>query len=245
MVNTVPQELVDRIRRPAPEGCSVVPRSLPVTSHGDPGTARVATMTVNPSKLELTTPKGTWLEPEYRRVESLRSLGVDTASALTEDQVAAVVERCHGYFTANPHRPGFAALEQLLASIGAGSFYDGTACHLHLVQWVTNPVWSGLTPVVRTQLIEADAAFLRWQLRTAHVERVLVNGSNALEWLVRAGIVAEFETEQVDYHNAKGKAKTMTLSHAEVDGLRWSGWDIPAEDTLSPEGRARRAEWLG
>lgn len=244
MVNTVPQELADRIRRPIPEGCSVVPRSLPIVAQGDPTTARVATLTVNPSKLEFTTPKGTWLEPEYRRVESLRSLGAEDAAGLTDEQVAAVVERCYGYFAANPHRPGFAALEQLLSSIGAGSYYDGTVCHLHLVQWATNPVWSGLTPAVRAQLVEADAEFLRWQLRTAAVDRVLVNGANALEWLVKAGVVAEFDVEEVEYRNAKGRSKTMVLSHAEVDGRRWQGWATPVEDALSPDGQAGRVDWL-
>jgi len=243
-VNTVPQELAERIRRPIPPGCSVVPRSLPIVAQGNPNSARVATLTVNPSKLEFTTPKGTWLEPQYRRVESLRSLEVEAATELTDEQVAAVVDRCYGYFAANPHRPGFAALQELLASIGAGSYDDGTACHLHLVQWATNPVWSGLTPAVRTQLVDADVDFLRWQLRTASVERVLVNGANALEWLVRTGVVAGFHVEEVGYRNAKGRAKTMALSRAEVDGVRWQGWASPVEDTLSPEGRARRVDWL-
>lgn len=241
---TVPQELADRIRRPIPQDCAVVPRSLPIVAQGNPHMARVATVTVNPSKLEFTTPKGTWLEPEYRRVESLRALDVEEAPVLTDEQVAAVVQRSFGYFAANPNRPAFAALQELLTGSGAGSYYDDTACHLHLVQWATNPGWSGLTPAVRAQLIDADAEFLRWQLRTAAVQRVLVNGANALEWVVRAGLVPAFDVEQVDYRNAKGRPKTMALSAADVDGLRWQGWGIPAEDALSTEGRSKRLEWL-
>ncbi|WP_127784349.1 hypothetical protein [Rhodococcus sp. X156] len=222
----------------------MIPRSLPIVAQGDPSVAAVATLTVNPSKLELTTPTGTWLAGEYRRVESLRSLDVTDAATLTDEQVAAVVARCYGYFQANPHRPAFAALEELLGAVGAGSYYDGTACHLHLVQWATNPVWHGLPPAVREQLVAADADFLRWQLRSSGVRRVLVNGGNALEWLVRAGLVAAFETEEVEYRNAKGNLRTMTLSSAEVDGVRWQGWPTPVEDTLSPDGQAARSEWL-
>ncbi len=243
-MHTVPQELTDRIRRPIPPDCSVVPRSLPVVAQGNPYIARVATLTVNPSKLEFTTPKGTWLEPAYRRVNSLRALEAEAAAGLTDEQVAATIDRSYRYFRVNPHRPRFAALQELLTGIGAGSYDDDTACHLHLVQWATNPAWSGLTPAVRTQLIAADADFLRWQLGTAAVQRVLVNGSAAVEWVVRAGLVAAFDVEEVDYRNAKGRPKTMALSHAEVNGVRWQGWGTPVEDALSTQGRAGRVEWL-
>ncbi|MEO9220765.1 MAG: hypothetical protein ABI251_03125, partial [Mycobacteriaceae bacterium] len=194
-MHTVPGELADRIRRPIPPDCSVVPGSLPVVAQGDPITARVATLSVNPSKLELTTPKGAWLVPQYRRVESLRSLQVEEAATLTDEQVDATVGRCHDYFIHNPNRPAFAALEQLLTAVGVGSYYDGTACHLHLVQWATNPIWSGLTPAVREQLVAADTEFLRWQLSAAAVQRVLVNGANTWDWLVRAGVIGDFDVE--------------------------------------------------
>ncbi len=243
-MHTVPQELAERIRRPIPPDCSVVPGSLPVVAQGDPTTARVATLTVNPSKLEFTTPKGTWLPPQYRRVESLRSLGVEDAAVLTDEKVSAVAHRCHGYFTGNPNRPAFAALEQLLTAVGLGSYYDGTACHLHLVQWATNPVWSGLTPAVRAQLVVTDAEFLRWQLRAAAVQRVLVNGANTWDWLVRAGMIGGFDVEALEYHNTKGRVKTMAVCRAESDGVRWQGWAVPVEDALSTEGRHSRVEWL-
>ncbi|MEO9220691.1 MAG: hypothetical protein ABI251_02740 [Mycobacteriaceae bacterium] len=243
-MHPVPPELADRIRRPIPPDCSVVLGSLPVVAQGDPTTARVATLTVNPSKLELTTPKGTWLAPQYRRVESLRSLEAEDAATLTDEQVSAAIDRCYGYFTSNPNRPAFAALEQLLTAVGAGSYYDGSACHLHLVQWATNPIWSGLTPAVREQLVAADTEFLRWQLRAAAVQRVLVNGANTWDWLVRAGVIGDFDVEALEYHNTKGRVKTMVVSHAESDGLAWLGWAVPVEDALSAEGRTRRVEWL-
>ena len=243
-MHTLPQELADRIRRPLPPDCSVVPGSLPVVAQGDPNTARVATLTVNPSKLEFTTPKGIWLPPQYRRVESLRSLDVEDAGALTDEQVDAVVGRCYGYFKANPNRPAFAALNDLLTAVGAGSYYDGTACHLHLAQWATNPVWSGLASAVREQLVAADVEFLRWQLRAAAVQRVLVNGANAWDWLVRAGVIGEYDVDQLEYHNSKGRVKTMAVSHAESGGVQWQGWEIPVGDALSAEGRVGRVDWL-
>lgn len=241
---SVPVEIAERLLRPAPTGCSVVPGSLPVVSFGDPTRARVVTLSTNPSKLELTTPKGVWLEPEHRRVDSLRSLQVATAAELTDTQLAEVLQRSHDYFRLNPHRPAFAALEQLLGAVGAGSYYAGTAAHLDLVQWATNPVWSGLTPAVRAELVEADAGFLLWQLRRSGVQVVLVDGAHVAQWVERAGIVSELVVDEVGYRNSRGNDRAMRLVRAVTDGPLVLGLEVPAGDTLSPDGLARREEWL-
>ena len=49
---TAPGYVEDRIRRPAPERCFVVPASTPVVAFGNPGVARVATLGLNPSRIE-------------------------------------------------------------------------------------------------------------------------------------------------------------------------------------------------
>jgi hypothetical protein len=56
-----------------------------------------------------------------------------------------VVADCAAYFQRNPYRRWFDPLDELLrAGVGA-SFYDGTACHLDLVQWATDPVWGQMS----------------------------------------------------------------------------------------------------
>lgn len=243
----VPVELAERLRRPAPTGCSVVPASLAFVSFGDPTMARVLTLSTNPGKLELTTPRGVWLPTQHRRVESLRSLDVQSPAELTDAQLATVLQRAHGYFTgadANPHRPRFAALTEVLGAIGAGSYHDGSAAHLDVVQWATNPVWSGLTPAVREQLADADAGFLRWQLRRSGAAVVLVDGAHVAPWLERAGIVRRFTADEVTYRNSRGNDRTMRLARAEAGGHLVLALEVPAGDALSPDGTARRAQWL-
>ena len=54
-------EVEARVRRVIPEGAGVLPGSLPVVSFGDPGSAMVATVSLNPSSREFLTKAGEWL----------------------------------------------------------------------------------------------------------------------------------------------------------------------------------------
>ncbi len=73
----VPTYIAARVRRPIPEGCSVIPGSTPVVSLGKAATARVATLGLNPSKREFASEKGVWLVGDQRRLATYDSLGVD------------------------------------------------------------------------------------------------------------------------------------------------------------------------
>ena len=74
-MSDVPAEVARRIRRPAPEGHSVVEGSLPVVSFGDYRTAEVATLALSPSSLEFLDGQGRYLLGGQRRLASLVSLG--------------------------------------------------------------------------------------------------------------------------------------------------------------------------
>jgi hypothetical protein len=68
---TMPDYIVERIRRPPPEGCEVVPGSTPVIAFGDVRTARVATLGLNPSKSEFLNKHGQELTGAHRRLATL------------------------------------------------------------------------------------------------------------------------------------------------------------------------------
>jgi hypothetical protein len=57
------------------------------------------------------------------------------------------------------------------------SYYDGTACHLDLSQWATDPTWNRLTDVARARLVASDAPFLDDQLRDEGIAWLLLNGA--------------------------------------------------------------------
>jgi hypothetical protein len=178
----VPRFVEERIRRPAPSGSSVVPGSTPVIAFGDPTVARVATLGLNPSRLEFLSRSGVLLHAD-RRLETLRSLGVTSLQHATPDAVERVWDGCRGYFRRNPYRRWFDQLEAVLRRLGA-SYYAGSACHLHLVQWATDPTWAKLDRRTRLVLLAPDVSFLRRQLTAAPIHVLLINGS---------GVIGEFE----------------------------------------------------
>lgn len=72
------QLLIDRIRRPRPDGLAIVQGSLPVTSFGDPRSARVASVGINPSVSEFCSGKKgkPLLEPGKKRFVDREILGL-------------------------------------------------------------------------------------------------------------------------------------------------------------------------
>lgn len=184
MKSTLADYIVARLRR-SPPAAHVVPGSTPVLWFGDALNAAVATLGLNPSRQEFLDPNGRELSGTDRRFETLASLGVPSLELATDAALHRVVNACSGYFGANPYRRWFDQLEPMLRSVGA-SYYDGTACHLDLVQWATDPVWSRIPDRgVRERLLAEDAAFLHHQLRTGAFRLLLINGNGVIRHFER------------------------------------------------------------
>jgi hypothetical protein len=161
----IPEYIRRRISRPKPADACVVPESTPVVSFGDASKAHVATLGLNPSRREF--------EPTARLAKN---------GSITEK----VLEGCNTYFLHEPYIEWFCRLCPSLNAFRA-SYYRGSACHLDLVQWTTDPTWKGLPPQVRKRLIEEDAPFLERQLRSnENIGLLLVNGSGAWSQLCRS-----------------------------------------------------------
>jgi hypothetical protein len=181
----MPAYIAERIRRQPPEGCGVVPGSTPVIAFGDVRTARVATLGLNPSKSEFLNRHGHELTRAHRRLATLASLGIDSLEHAPDAVVAEVLAGCTGYFQRNPYRRWFDQLQRILNSLGV-SYYDGSAAHLDLVQWATNPVWRHLSPPTRVRLLRDDAVFLRQQLENEQIAVLLLNGRSVIAQLQHA-----------------------------------------------------------
>lgn len=172
--NIVSTYAAARIRRTVPAGASVVPGSTPVVAFGNVGTAWVATLGLNPSKIEFLDAAGKLLEGEDQRLETLKSLGVTDLSSAPDAAVNQVLAGCNAYFAHRPYS-WFDKLERVLGHVGA-SYHDGSACHLDLVQWATDPVWRNLNHEIRDALLDADIPFLQQQLSHECIQVLLLNG---------------------------------------------------------------------
>lgn len=188
-----------RIRRPVPPYACVVPGSTPVVAFGEFRRAAVATLGLNPSRIEFVDHDGREFTGAARRLATVASLGVRQLSSASLAAVAQVLSDCEGYFRRRPYMRWFGQLVSILTACGA-SYHDGTACHLDLVQWATDPTWAKLEPAsLRRQLITADAAFLMEELRNERIRLLLVNGN---------GVWSELSCQDVQ-------------EHAPIAGLGW------------------------
>jgi hypothetical protein len=182
-VALLPDYIERRIRRPAPSDSMVIPGSTPVLSFGDARSAAVATLGLNPSRVEFLDENGDELVGKFRRLSTHSSLGTSDLLSAPRKTLARVLDDCNTYFQRNPYRRWFDQLTPVLAVCQA-SYYDGTACHLDLVQWATNPTWGKLRPVsARRAMLSDDAQFLAEQLRNENLRLLIVNGMTAIRQL--------------------------------------------------------------
>lgn len=186
-MTSVPDYIAERIRHAVPSGCAVISGSTPVVSFGNAEAAWVATLGLNPSLREFADTKGKWLTGKRRRLATADSLGIANLTVASDEQVQQVVTDCYSYFQRNPYE-WFADLENLMQTAVGSSFYDGSAAHLDLVQWATNPTWAGLSPATRAQVISEDREFLRQQLQSEHIRLVLLNGRTVINQVIAMGI---------------------------------------------------------
>jgi hypothetical protein len=216
----IPDYIEQRIRRPPPIGCGVVPGSSPVVSFGNSLTATAATLGLNPSRREFLDERGNELGGDSRRLATHTSLGVLDLSLAPSEAVAAVLADCNNYFHGNPYRGWFDHFTPILEKCGA-SFYDGTACHLDLVQWATDPTWARLQPAsARRRLLEEDSDFLAEQLRREHLRLLLVNGRGVIRHL--RPMLDEFRWNEPIVGLATGDTQVGIGRIAHVRVLAWS-----------------------
>ena len=231
--------VAERIRRPPPRDSSVVAGSTPVIAFGDPNTSRVATLGLNPSRAEFLSPAGRLLDGD-RRFETLTSLGIENLADATDQQVARVWEGCRIYFQKNPYRRWFDQLERILTGVRA-SYYSGSACHLDLVQWATDPVWRRLNAQAIARLMSDDVAFLRRQLMTSPIELVLLNGRRVLdEFQLALNIRLEVQAGLLMVGTTGTGVYTATLP----SGARVIGWSVNLQSSygITKELRMRLTE---
>ena len=157
-------------------------------------TAKVATLGLNPSRAEFLNRNGAELRDFDRRLATHSSLGVSDLTNAPQSLISRVLTDCESYFQRNPYRNWFDQLKPILTQCGV-SYYDGTACHLDLVQWATDPTWRNLGQKVQTTLLSSDVPFLIEQLEEENIQLLLLNGATVIDQLQRH---SDTNLDQVD-----------------------------------------------
>lgn len=215
--------LHERLRQPA--SSSTVQGCLPALFFGELLLAKVATVSLNPSRQEYTARNGEELVGLERRFETLQSLHAGSRAELTPQQCNRVISTMRGYF--DPERPAYSWFNSMARVVEGMSFHywKREVVHLDLVQEATNPTWSALLnerPEEGRALLKNDAPFLRWQLETFPLRAVLCNGRTTFD-----RVVDLFGAEVIC--SDKLARLTWSIAVAEVGGRRLAiaGWNIP------------------
>lgn len=228
----------ERIRRPPPAGSSIVVGSTPVVSFGNAQTAIVATLGLNPSRIEFRDAGGHELVGDFRRLATNSSLGTSDLDKAPAETIAQVLADCNGYFERHPYRRWFDQFLPILKGYGA-SYYDGSACHLDLVQWATDPTWAKLRSAsTRKQLLASDSAFLAKQLRNEQLRFLLVNGMSVLRELRRT--IAP-DLEEVDPIVGCAHVDCRLFVGTIFDHVRVVGWSTNLQSSFGVTSKLREA----
>jgi hypothetical protein len=234
--------LLDRIMQPTPLNAHVVPVSFPVTSFGDPNTARVATISINPSVNEFCGPgtKHPVLAAEKKRFVDRETLGLAADATPTREQAKQILQSNHDYFNNNPYW-WFNALENwILKPIGA-SYFDGSATHLDLVQWATAPVWSRIHDVsTQEALISNDIVFLTELIRQADVDLLLINGVKVFEAL---SAHADLHVEHTETWKRAGFNSTTAWA-GHFAGTPFIAWSKFLQGQITDAQRQEISDWV-
>nr|BAM62548.1 putative uncharacterized protein 6 [uncultured microorganism] len=227
--------VIARLRRPLPAEY-VVRGSTPVLSFGNALDATVATLGLNPSRREFLDRNGRLLSGTARRLETLRSLGVPNLVSVSQSTLRRVINGCNNYFTVNPYR-WFDQPESTLQSVGA-SYYDGSACHLDLVQWATDPTWGKIpNRTIRNRLLKEDAAFLREQLTTGSFRLLLINGRGVVRPFQRMMGISLRPAGSVKSRSVESR---MSLGRLPF-GTKVIGWSVNVQSSYGVSNALRAA----
>jgi hypothetical protein len=165
--------IMNRLKQEPPKGCTVVEGSTAVIAFGKFRSAKLATVSLNPSYREFDLVNG------KQRFHNLESLGVIKYDELDEMHKKLILDYCERYF----ERPGivyknwFNSLATLIKETTNFDYYNGTACHLDLSQWATLDIWGKLKPWQRIELLSTgDLELLVEIIKHSQIHTLLLNG---------------------------------------------------------------------
>ena len=147
------QYIENRIKQ-NPNNPEILQMSTPVICFGNMFNSKVATLGLNPSNKEFVNDKNVFWSGINLRFQNCFSLSQNDLTRLNSDQTELILQYSLKYFNNhNPYREWFNCIENNVLSKLDISYYNGTCCHLDLVQWATSKKWRDVPPDNRTSLL--------------------------------------------------------------------------------------------
>ena len=193
MNNVIPDFIADRICKPTLSKY-VVRGSTPVPFFGNFFSASTYTIGINPSLKEFYSNSGELLKMGDKRLEDFQSLGIDQSLEfpypISNTHIDSIFAACINYFQKKPYH-WFEAIEHTVNRVCDSSYFDNSACHLDLVQWATDPIWSAILefdPTDARYLLDNDLPFLYQQINwiknhNPNLKRFVLSGKTVINSL--------------------------------------------------------------
>lgn len=223
--------LIQRIQEPIPAGAPVVAVSLPVTSFGDPNQARIATIGINPSSGEFCSKGNTPLKSGKKRFVDRQDIGLDEGAIPNREQALRILEGNHNYFRTENVYKWFDSMQKWVLEPLNASYREGSAVHLDLVQWATNPIWNKITDsAMRDLLVSEDALFLSQLISGGDFSLIVLNGATVTNTFMERKLFTVAYEEKETFAKANGKQTSVTFRVGAIRGTPTISWsaNIPS-----------------
>lgn len=152
------------------EQCNISSGGQPVISYGNPNTSEYATLGINPGT-------GTFNSNEHYFINDIWKDGDE----IDDDHVQEMLDRGYEYFDKNFDKIGikgwFRMFDLLLKGVFDTSYKEKKACHLDLVPFATNLVWSKLPKSHQYRLMRASEDIFALILQNSSITTLLCNGA--------------------------------------------------------------------
>ena len=232
----IDERVIHRAMEEFPNIDELVPFSTPVVSFGNPQTAEMVTVGINPSSLEFLEGKKVkkLLKPESKRLIDTEILNLKSPKSLSKEEAISVITGCYQYFDKNPYE-WFNHLEKYANNYFGYSYFrkegerQSSAAHLDLVQWATDPVWGGINNLTtRQNLLKSDVSFLRYQINSKQFKVVFLNGDQVTKHVTDNKILQIHDEIKIAFKTKNG-SNTSIKAYKGVTpvGSKVFGWSRP------------------
>lgn len=214
-MSEIPDYVRSLINTPFPKtvGEKVIRFATPVVAFGRFRNASIATLGINPSKNEFFDANGKLLTGKCRRLSTTESLGIASCITANDHHINQIIDDCECYFDKdrNAYRTWFNPLDKILQAATGRSYYDGTACHIDLLPWATDPIWRKLEPEARRGLIDDGREFTTALIDNNQFEILVLNGRSVIEAFSQRFSKLEI-VKAINMINAQGRATKRTCT---------------------------------
>ena len=210
------KEILEYIKQPIPQNdkMPIVKRSVPVPFFGNIETARVATISINPSNLEFEDAHGKVLKQDKKRFVDRDELGVQDVDYLTDSQAEKVYGSLSSYFkNKNLYTNWFDRLQKPLRDLLGGSYCEGTMANFDIYPWATKEKWSDLYKTEAKEALKTyrNSKLLKNMLLQKDFEYVYINGSTVKTEL------EEYFPEKINEHTIIIEGQRYCIYEGKLD----------------------------